>query len=479
MSANKKERYLFCLDIDKIQDYVLATTKLKSIVGASALIDKINFKDSVNELKSSKSSYNSYNIIYSKGGNTKIVFDDRKDAKKYETKLINMYKEKSIDVTTCIKKFDSDKDSQNKVLKDAEKEIQKKKYNKDFTTTLVTSPYLKNCELCGKEYAEIKYSFPGDKVKYICRVCNNKLTKNAKSFRGLEGYTFKENFEEMFSDDMLAVVVMDGNKMGKKIETLIDNNKDNAFIKLKEFSDRTESITHESLLSGLEKISSDKDVNYFRPIIVAGDDICFVIQASFAVSFTEKVINSIIKKSKNQTDLFGNDGIQMCAGIVFMKYNFPFNVGYTIAESLLKNAKRKSVENNNEAVIDFHQLYSASADNITMIRDNEYYYDLFGKEYLLTKKPYKINELDDFIKKLENYKKLISTNKLKEFRVLLREGKERINLELMKMASKISEESRRKEFLKNFLDNDIWIEDHGLIKTDMLDIIEMIDIMEV
>ena len=50
------EKYLFCLDIDTIQDYIFRTTKLKTIVGASALIDRINFKDSVIELTSSKNS---------------------------------------------------------------------------------------------------------------------------------------------------------------------------------------------------------------------------------------------------------------------------------------------------------------------------------------------------------------------------------------------------------------------------------------
>ena len=471
------EKYLFCLDIDTIQDYIFRTTKLKTIVRASALIDRINFTESVNELWSSK---NSYEIIYSKGGNTKVVFDDNDDAEKYKTKLINLYKEYSIDVTTNIKKFDPAKESENTVIKDSEQEIQKKKYNKDVTTTLVTSPYLKNCELCGKEYAEFKYTFPANEIKYICKVCNNKLAENATSFRGLAGYTFKENFEEMFPQDMLAVVVMDGNKMGKKIETLIDNNKDDAFMKLKEFSDRTETIIHESLVNCLEKISLDKDVNYFRPIIVAGDDICFVIQAQKALDFTEHVIQSIIDESKKDPQLFGEQGIQMCAGIVFMKHNFPFNIGYSIAESLMRNAKRKSVENQNQSVIDFHILFSASGDNISIIRDNEYYYERFGKEYMLTKKPYSLKELSDFENRLHSLCGYLSKNKIKQIREFLHDGLEQSKLEMMKYASKIGDENDRRVFIGEFIEGKkLWENDNNLYRTDVLDIIEMMEILEV
>jgi len=474
------EKYLFCLDIDTIQDYIFRTTKLKTIVGASALIDRINFKDSVIELTSSKNSYNSFNIIYSKGGNTKIVFDDGKDAKKYETKLINLYKENSIDVTTYIKRFDPKKESENNVLKEAEKEIQKKKYNKDITRSLVTSPYLKNCELCGKEYAECKYPFPVNDIKYICRVCKNKLDENARSFRGLAGYTFKENFEEMFSGDMLAVVVIDGNKMGKKIETLIDNNKNDAFVKLQEFSDRTESIIHESLKNGIENLSKRKDINFFRPIIVAGDDICFVIQAQKALIFTENVMKSIILESQKRKDLFGEEGIQMCAGIVFMKHNFPFNIGYSIAESLMRNAKRKSVENNNISMIDFHILFSASGDNISTIRDNEYYYERYGREYFLTKKPYSLDEIKRFENRLDSLVGYLSKNKIKQVREFLHNGLEQSKLEMMKYASKIGEENIKKAFIQDFIEgNNLWENDNNLYKTDVLDIIEMMEILEV
>ncbi|OQY14010.1 MAG: hypothetical protein B6I30_01950 [Desulfobacteraceae bacterium 4572_187] len=58
MFANKTEKrkamtsnHLFCLDIDHIQDYIFNTNRLKTIAGASSIIDRLNNTETVNELK--------------------------------------------------------------------------------------------------------------------------------------------------------------------------------------------------------------------------------------------------------------------------------------------------------------------------------------------------------------------------------------------------------------------------------------------
>ena len=182
---------------------------------------------------------------------------------------------------------------------------------------------------------------------------------------------------------------------------------------------------------------------------------------------------------KENKPLF-SDGIEMSAGIVFMKHNYPVAIGYSIAESLLKSAKKASNEHGNEAMIDFHIMQSASADNISGIRDNEYTYcDVDGKECQLTQKPYSLTGLEEYIQRRKELKSIFKTsgNKLKKIREIIRLGRNASRFELLKMVVKMDDKNREK-FLKEFIEKDnMWEEKNGRFQTDLLDLVEMTDLM--
>jgi len=45
------EKVLFVLDVEKIQDYIFSTNKLKTIIGASILLDELNASPKENTIK--------------------------------------------------------------------------------------------------------------------------------------------------------------------------------------------------------------------------------------------------------------------------------------------------------------------------------------------------------------------------------------------------------------------------------------------
>ena len=248
---------------------------------------------------------------------------------------------------------------------------------------------------------------------------------------------------------------------------------------MKNFSGRVESIIHDTLKCFIKKRSPGPEIDFIRPVIVGGDDVAFIIKAEYGLDFTIKLIKQIkeMSGSEENKSLF-KGGIEMSAGIVFMKHNYPVAIGYSIAESLLKSAKKASNENEDTAMIDFHIMQTASADNISGIRDNEYVYcDVDGKEYLLTKKPYSITDLEKYVKRIKTLKSIfkISGNKLKKIRDIIRLGREASRFELLKMAVKMDDKNR-KNFLTNFTE-DMWKEKDGRFQTDLLDLVEMNDLM--
>lgn len=481
------DNYLFSLDIDGIQNYIFNTNRLKTIAGASKIIDRLNNTETVKKLNK-KYGFNdapklSDNFIYSNGGATKVLFAHKKYAEAFEKEMHKMYAEYGISITTHIERVTgSEKDA----LDEAGKTIAQKKYNKKFFTMPVSSPYLKICESCGKEYAvrkEEKLKQNDQEPLLVCKYCYNKAEEKIEEIRGFDDLIFSQDLNKIKGkDNMVALVVMDGNKMGQKIDNLLNTSDDqSAFKKLKNFSGKVESIIHYVFKHLIKKQPSGSNIDFIRPVIVGGDDVAFIIKAEYGLEFTIKLIKQIKEMSATQENKpFFSGGIEMSAGIVFMKHNYPVSIGYSIAESLLKSAKKASNENNDEAMIDFHIMQTASADNISGIRDNEYAYcDVDGEKCLLTQKPYSITDIEEYVGKIKNLKSIFKTsgNKLKKIRDIIRLGREASRFELLKIAVKMDDQNR-KEFLKKFIEKDnLWVEKDGRFQTALLDLVEMNDLM--
>ncbi|MDY6855429.1 MAG: hypothetical protein SWO11_12100 [Thermodesulfobacteriota bacterium] len=94
------KKYFFILDVDSIQKYIFNTNRLKTIVGASALLDYINANndgETLAFLKGSKYGFTtngsideikkSLNFIYSAGGATQVIFPTEKLAYDFQSRI--------------------------------------------------------------------------------------------------------------------------------------------------------------------------------------------------------------------------------------------------------------------------------------------------------------------------------------------------------------------------------------------------------
>jgi len=448
-----KDKYLFLLDVDNIQGYIFDTNRLKTIIGASWVIDHVNASphgDTFQLLKNyglgtdeDKIKGNDNFIIYSSGGNTKIIFRDLKEAEEFEKKIIAAYSNCDISVTTHIQRFGSDvEDVIKDVLFPAEKIIAQKKFNKRYSLNIPASPYFKICELCGRRYAQRIISFADGKNAVSCGICKKKFDKGKEKPRLFPEYSFPTNIEKEMKpkNGMLATVVMDGNNMGDKIRALND------FSQLKKFSSEMESLIQKSFESCFEKyFKEEKDSKSFksiRPLIVGGDDICFLVDGYRVFDFVSCLIEKINRASKeNNGNIFGTEGITFSAGILIAKHNYPFNFAYRIAHSLLKSAKVYSREQGSCSSLDFHILLSSSGDEIQKIREKEYCYD--DTNYL-TRKPYSLEEFQNIKKDSKTLGDFLARNKRKAIREVLRIGRRESAVELLKPAMRMEKNDRAK-----------------------------------
>ena len=506
------EGHLVLIDIDKVQDFILSTPKLKTIVGASVLVAKLT---SFNYCKNNTILGNlnkandfvelandgDYLVIFFGGGNIKIIFKDLPNAKRFIQDLQRFFIKEAPSASFSNIIYNFNDIFTNKIIEKAEKELKKVKLSKRNLVNVNTNPLFKLCKICRKYPASEK-----EKVKnedeYLCSNCISclKTYKNYKEENNeilLKDFydKFKEkyssDFEEKFDDikdekGFLAVITMDGNEFGEKLKEITKDKKgDDCIRTLRNFSEKLNKGITSVLLDSLDGVLTNKDRNLnekmpFRPIIIGGDDICLAIAADKAFRFIQKFDNKIMSN-----DFFKSNQITYSIGISITKSHFPFYFSHRISEQLVKNGKaerKNRVINRNTNMLDWEILHSSVFDDLSKIREKVYYEKYLGETHFLTYKPY--NFIENDFKNFKNLEKIIieskeilGNSKFKDMRKLVRVSRQLSNYDFRKIISKLDEDKKIKidaslSILK-ITTEDIWYADGDYLYNNFLDLIEL------
>lgn len=146
----------------------------------------------------------------------------------------------------------------------------------------------------------------------------------------------------------IGVIALDGNKMGEMIQQIP------TFQELAVFSREVETIYETALVDALkdydEARPSDPQTGkrpplYITPILMAGDDICLVVEAEHALEIAAQILKNIktvsaIKKQKSLHNTWlSEDYLSACAGVAIARYTYPFFETVKAAEALCQRAK--------------------------------------------------------------------------------------------------------------------------------------------
>jgi GGDEF domain-containing protein len=519
---NPQEKlYLVLVEADKIQSYIFQTGKLTENIGASAFIDDYNKEGAYQCLHDTKWNGNiekdengfrlaedksiisdnlDYELIYSGGGNVKIILQSYDKAKKIAKELVRLYRENTVsaDATWVIHEFNPNLRF-DLIMREAEMQMRARKLSKGMAVQPRTIPHLKLCQSCGKD-AAVELFKERDQEEYLCQSCIAKRQKGKEkgifdSFfsrlsKNIDPLLSSANVSDLYEllprefdhladpRNFIAIVVIDGNRFGKRIQKLIGDICDQngklreSTAKLREFSSSVDKLAEESLaeavddmfkrdfysLSGeaLQKrfIKRGQFFIPFRPIIIGGDDLTFVCAADWAFSIALNVARILRQKSSQEKELFGENGLSCSIGIAIVKRHFPFRTAHHLAEELLAKAKQKNREylnSNDFSAIDFSVVTTSSVDELDSRREREFLYlNGNGEKYCLTGRPYLIAEdeerIDEFftlIKKANKLRSYLAANKFKALRQVLRTGKTNSEYKWLEMVSRLIKEKRR------------------------------------
>lgn len=450
-------KYLVLWEFSKKQDYIFKSNKLVEAIGASLIIKKLTENFTEYNLKDE-------NFIMKKGGKALYAFDSLKDAKEFNTKfsldLLENYP--GLEVFMVISEFDEVNQDARQVISNIYELLEKKKQQRRNSSYQVSFGIERICESTGLPANE--YSLEDETVKYYSKESKVKMrfarNNQENLFKELipSGYELETIIENLVKDDKktyMAIVHIDGNAMGKKFKNLekniIPNKGENIkdfnerYIKvLKNFSEAVNDAYENAFKFTMNIIEKNKEKlkditgiteGYFpvRPLILAGDDITYMINGYIGIESAKLLIEYLSKQNLkiNGIDL-GN--LSACAGVALIKKGYPFKKGYDLAEDLCKNAKKILIENKNDhlSVLDFHLAQGEIVGDINYIRNKDY--SLPNKKQILNMRPLIVNPNNKQWRNYDNFMEtvnrinvviendIIGRNKIKELRAAIKKG---------------------------------------------------------
>jgi len=109
--------------------------------------------------------------------------------------------------------------------------------------------------------------------------------------------------------------------------------------------------------SNKDKLDKKSIVLPVRPLILGGDDLTLIVRGDYALQYARDFMRAFEKKTEQRLGALRSnkdylsikdylpEKLTACAGVTFMKSNQPFSLGYSLAESLCSAAKTASRKN--------------------------------------------------------------------------------------------------------------------------------------
>ena len=362
---------LMIIEVSQKQSYIFASKRMKDNADRSLQIREVTGSSFFQEIAPSYYS-EADNLVYSGGGHTVLQFSDKKAAVNFAKKVSSEVLHRYPDMELYIKQIDFDPDKRPKDnLNDLSSALEKKKARRASAFRWQSL----GVEELDREFWVPKHDnmpiisprlmqqvSPPDGTKFPLefdqlRLINSKTAQRASSF--------------------IAVVHIDGNAMGRRVEKLLDEaaDWDEACSLLRRFSSGVDEDFTGAFRKTVERLLQCKpelkgqEYLPIRPIILAGDDVCFVTAGSLGLECARMFLEALSSKI-NAGD---GKGYAACAGVALVHYKYPFHMAYDLAEELCSSAKRfgQSLDAAGRiSAMDWHIEFGQLKDGLREIRED-------------------------------------------------------------------------------------------------------------
>lgn len=432
MGMNMIKRYLVILEVSQKQAFIFSSNKLKENVVNSAIIAWVTDSDFFHEVINDNTIYQEEeNLVYAGGGHTVLVFDTRDRAKEFVFRITRYIHNNYQGLEMFAKIQECEGEIGGTDLEKLSQELEKKKSQRKATF------HQRSFGIEKKNFG-IEKSSSGKKEVSGLKMPEKELKIDQELFP--QGFTKSLELERLGGSkeesNFIAVIHIDGNSMGKRVETLrkslegmewedyrkalrkfsesVDKDFKSAY---KEMADTVADLLMRGKLEKLKLQTGDFPI---RRVITAGDDICFITEGRIGLECARIFIEKLASK-KNEQD---EQHYAACAGVAIVHQKYPFYRAYELSEELCSNAKRfiattANMEGSADvsaevSAIDWHIEYGEMKDGLEEIREMYHTIEWDDKESNDTGKEHQHLELRPYI--LLNPKGFLKSETIREYR---------------------------------------------------------------
>lgn len=419
-------------DVDRIQDFVFASSRPVDVTGASELIKDLSEERGVlggwlGEFKTSCKT----EIIYSHGGSGLIkVHGDKGTADELARYLEQRFRKHTLTGSCTAVAYQPSWGVQNnpagfqELLRVLGTKLQQRKGEKaaEEPPEPWVPSYFQRCQACGL-YPAVSLrpigDNPGEESEYICKSCDQKRDRGKEAkyaggggmplmARTLEDIVGKETGERRLG--YLAVIYADANNAGRLLLQAEDDQQVKAFSQwLWEAVEKSVGETACELGLG----------GRYQSPVVGGDDVLLFVPASHALEVLQSVQNKLLNSLGNIPSKLTSSNtlgphcqkLSFSYALLIAPPHLPIPFLYHYAYSLLKSSKGLAYKEGS-AAIDFQWITESSplSESILELRRVFYRYRQDGREfpqggrlipldeYWITAKPYKWEEFENLLK---------------------------------------------------------------------------------
>jgi hypothetical protein len=430
---------VYNFETKSIQTYILDSSKLKDMIGASEQIEYISH-GFLDDILDTLALNDKPKFARKAGGAFQAIFSNLDDAKRFQA-VWTFCVQQAFPGLTFAQGMGTD-DNLKTAIESARHDLFKHDHNAFFPTLPLAGPLVARSPRTGQ--AAVSRAKGGDRERLDAIT----KTKRHKDFREGTALIDKLKFEDrpIFwpinlddkdqeeADDktfpllpdnrFLGIVHADGNNLGQLLkaiqEQLLNKQSKEISVKhyakvLRKYSQAIEDTTVYSARQAIKKVVTKGAQRQFeimpaRPLVLGGDDFTFIVRGDLALDFTKVFLEVFEKHSQKElTKLKNNfhdlktvlpEQITAGAGIAYIKASQPFYQGYHLAESLCKYAKNIAKEHVKPkervpSCLAFHRITTSIIDKYETVLEREFRREVEkSKRIQLTMQPYKVGNVE-------------------------------------------------------------------------------------
>ncbi|HET9211218.1 MAG TPA: hypothetical protein VFR03_12505 [Thermoanaerobaculia bacterium] len=365
-------------DVRSIQEYIFGSPRLLEMRGASALIDFFD-RAAVPALVTRFLG----ELVFSGGGNFLARFDSEDRAGGFTERIHNAFFELTGSDGITLASLTCEGRSREDAIEIARR-LRRAKRSAAGSRQLASMPFLKRCESCGREGADVSLPVPGAAVErrqWVGPICARKHRMlrelrelgNQPPSRGrshavhgvakgqpipvvterLRGARLPAHFQELAGEGDLALVVADGNGLGEWFDRL-------DFDGIRQLSKTVDAELRSALDAAVDAAFPGDPHPSLQVLICGGDDLVVALPARKGMAFATALIAAFEVTSPRVPGLRAG----LAAGLLFAKPSFPFRQAHALADSLLGRAKACCRSKRVLAALDFYRVKATQVQSL-------------------------------------------------------------------------------------------------------------------